>query len=158
MASPSLRQNPNQIQENPEVNTRQTFEFFVKAIKYVWPFRVRFGLKAVMAILSLIPIAFFPWPYRIITDHVIYKVPIGDQPTPFPWFIQPFIDLVADSTPLQILFWVMVCQVIMMIFFGSFLVPFIFRQKEQKLCPLSKENKKGKRKGQGGGTPWRVFF
>lgn len=120
MASPSLRENPNQIQENPEVNTRQTFEFFVKAIKYVWPFRVRFGLKASMGILSLIPIAFFPWPYRIITDHVIYKVPIGDQPTPFPWFIQPFIDLLADSTPLQILFWVMVCQVIMMIAFGSF--------------------------------------
>ncbi len=93
---------------------------FGRALRYVAPVWRRFAVKALLTFVSLLPLLLFPWPLKILIDHVILGRPIGGEETPYPGFIQPFIDLLAGAPPAEIVFWVSLVFFALMFLVGGF--------------------------------------
>ena len=93
---------------------------FARALQYVRPFRSAFGVKWLLVLVSFVPLLILPWPARILVDHIIQGVPFGDQPRPFPFFMQPFVDWLAGMSLEAALVYTILAQLVLLILTGSF--------------------------------------
>ena len=93
---------------------------FARALQYVRPFRSEFGVKWLLVLVSFVPLLILPWPARILVDHIIQGVPFGDQPRPFPFFMQPFVDWLAGMSLEAALVYTILAQLVLLILTGSF--------------------------------------
>ena len=89
----------SQLQETGRANLRETFHLLRRAFAYAAPFKARFAAKYVLALLSLMPLLILPWPVKIIVDHAVLGIPIGDQPLPYPEALAGLIHLLSGQTP-----------------------------------------------------------
>src|SRR5262245_16451558 len=90
-----------------------------RALRYVVPFRAQFGVKLLLTLITLLSGVLLPWPAKIVLDHVIGTTPIEQPVTPYPFFVKPFIDLLADASPLEILLWTIAAQTLLLFLFGA---------------------------------------
>ncbi|MBW1688740.1 MAG: hypothetical protein JRS35_27225, partial [Deltaproteobacteria bacterium] len=72
------------LQETEEFSSFESIRLMARAFRYVAPFKGRFALKLGLLCLSLLPLLILPWPVKIIIDHFILGVPIGEQPLAYP--------------------------------------------------------------------------
>ena len=72
------------LQEAEEFSSLESIRLLARAFRYVAPFKGRFALKLGLLFLSLLPLLVLPWPVKIIIDHFVLAVPIGEQPLPYP--------------------------------------------------------------------------
>jgi ABC-type multidrug transport system fused ATPase/permease subunit len=98
----------------------ETLHVFGRALRYVAPFRWRFGWKAVLTLLSVLPSVLLPWPVKIVIDHVVQGIPIGGTPTPYPALVQSLLDPLRDASTLEILLWVVGIQALLIVVIGAF--------------------------------------
>ncbi len=108
---------------NPQVgdlSARETLRVLLRGLRYVRPFRWQFGVKAVLLLVSMLPMLVLPWPIKIIIDHGIEEIPIDDPVRPYPFFIQPAIDQLAGLSPSEIIVWVVAFQLLLFLIVGSF--------------------------------------
>lgn len=103
-----------------EMATGETLRVFGRALRYVAPFKARFGWKAVLTLVSVLPSVLLPWPVKIVIDHVVQGIPIGATPTPYPQVIQSLLDLLRGASPLEILLWVVGFQALLILLIGAF--------------------------------------
>ena len=89
------------LEEKSEITNRETFALLIRALRYIAPFKGRFAIKLLYGVASLIPMILLPWPIKILVDHVIEGVPIGESLTPFPFFVTPLIDALAGAHGLR---------------------------------------------------------
>ena len=106
--------------ESGELTHRETVSIVLRALRYVGPFRNEFAAKAVFLLISMLPLIVLPWPIKIIIDHVIEEIPIGEPARPYPQILQPMIDFLDGKTTTEILFWVIGFQVVLFIVVGQF--------------------------------------
>ena len=106
--------------EREGIGTGETLRIFARALRYVWPFKGRFAAKTGLTFLSVLPSVLLPWPVKIVIDHVVQEIPIGGTPTPYPDFIQVFLDPLAGASVLEILFWVVGVQAVLIVLIGAF--------------------------------------
>ncbi len=93
---------------------------FRRAIRYVAPFRFRFGVKFLLSVMSLLPALLLPWPVKIIIDHVILGIPVGGQPSPYPFFIAPLLAPLEGATGWDILGPMLAVQMLLILLIGGF--------------------------------------
>ncbi len=103
-----------------EAKAGATLRVLFRALRYVGPFRWQFSVKAVLLLVSLLPMLILPWPIKIIIDHGIEKIPVDAPLRPYPAFAQPFIDALAGLTPIEIILWVLGFQALLFLVMGSF--------------------------------------
>ena len=72
------------LQESQEFSSLESIRLLARALRYVAPFKGRFALKLGILCVSLLPLLVLPWPVKIIIDHFILGVPIGEQPLAYP--------------------------------------------------------------------------
>ncbi len=109
------------IGEHTSLSSAGTLRGFARAMRYVAPFWPRFAVKALLTLGSLLPLILFPWPLKILIDHVILSRPIGGpDATPYPGFVAPFVDLLAGAGPLEILGWTALVFFVLMVLVGGF--------------------------------------
>ena len=70
--------------QSEDISNREAVQIFGRALRYVRPFRGRFAGKIGLAALSLMPSVLLPWPVKLVVDHVILEVPLGEPTTPHP--------------------------------------------------------------------------
>jgi len=102
------------------IETGEALRVFARALRYVWPFRGRFAAKTSLTFLSVLPSVLLPWPIKIVIDHVVQAIPIGDTPTPYPAFVQYFLDPLVGASTLEILLWVVGVQAVLIVLIGAF--------------------------------------
>ena len=103
------------------ISTRETLRSFTRAMRYVAPFWPRFGVKGLLTLGSLLPLILFPWPLKILIDHVVLARPIGEAgATPYPFFVAPFVEFLADASPAAILGWTALLFFVLMVLVGGF--------------------------------------
>lgn len=108
------------IDQSDQITARVAIQLIGRALRYVRPFRFEFGVKWLLVFVSFGPMLILPWPGRILVDHVIQGVPFGDQPKPFPFFIQPFVNFVSDMPMMSVLLFTIGVQFILLILVGAF--------------------------------------
>jgi ABC-type multidrug transport system fused ATPase/permease subunit len=90
-----------------------------RALRYAAPFRGRFAAKLALLLLGLVPLLVLPWPVKIVVDHVVLGIPVGEQPTPYPVLLAPLVDLLRGRTPGEILAFVVAAQLLFVVVFGA---------------------------------------
>jgi ABC-type multidrug transport system fused ATPase/permease subunit len=109
-----------QMEESEILSTRETFRAVARAIRYMAPFRGRFAVKLGLVGLSLIPMLLLPWPVKIIIDHVVEGVPVGEPIRPHPAFLQPLMGWLEGRSTIEILFVVIALQTLLFAVIGAF--------------------------------------
>jgi len=98
---------------------RETLALFARALRYVAPFRWRFAGKLGLTLLSLAPRLLLPWPVKLIIDHVINRAPIEPALAGYPGFVRGVLAPLRDATPLEILFWLLAAQALLVLAIGA---------------------------------------
>lgn len=86
------------------INFRETLKLLARAFRYVFPYKWQFALKTLLQSISLLPMLIMPWLLKILVDHAILRIPVGESPTRYPPFVQPFLNTLAELTPGEIIF------------------------------------------------------
>ncbi len=95
-------------------------EVMKRAARYVQPFAGRFTVKAVLVMLSLLPMLILPWPIKLIVDNVIMQIPVDEPGRPYPFFIAPFMRMLEGRDPVEILMILVGVQFFIFLLVGSF--------------------------------------
>ena len=61
-----------------------------------------------------------PWPTKILVDHVIRGIPFGEQPRPYPFFLEPLIHMASELSPTAVLVWTIAAQFCLLVGIGAF--------------------------------------
>ena len=88
-----------------------------RVLRYAAPFRARFAVKLGLLITSILPLVLLPWPGKIVIDHVIESLPV--EPAGYPFFVRPFLDALVDASPLAVLGWTVVLQLVLLALVGA---------------------------------------
>jgi ABC-type multidrug transport system fused ATPase/permease subunit len=106
--------------EPRELDSSGALRVIVRALRYVRPFRGAFAVKLGLLVSAFVPMLLLPWPVRILVDHVIQGIPLGEQPTPFPFFVQPFVDAAEGLSSPALLAWTIASQFVLLVLIGAF--------------------------------------
>lgn len=85
-----------------DISAGESRRIIGRAFAYAWPFRYQLIVKILLQLVGLMSILILPWPVKILIDHVVLGMAIGDSPTPYPPFISPFIPMLEGLDPVQI--------------------------------------------------------
>ncbi len=107
-------------QTEERITSSETLLLFRRALRYVAPFKLRFAVKAGLTILSLLPLLLLPWPVKILIDHVIEQIPLGEKVASYPFFVRPFLERLQGLPPTVILLWTITAQALLLLVIGAF--------------------------------------
>jgi ABC-type multidrug transport system fused ATPase/permease subunit len=102
------------------VTNSETVLLFRRALRYVAPFKWRFAVKVGLMILSLTPMLLLPWPIKILIDHVVGQIPVGEKVASYPFFVRPLLEPLRGASPTEVLFWVVAAQTLLLVVIGAF--------------------------------------
>jgi ABC-type multidrug transport system fused ATPase/permease subunit len=108
------------LEESETISTRETLRLFAEGLRYVWPFRVRFAVKAALTLLSLTPLLLLPWPIKVLIDHVIGGIPLRAELPAYPFFLRPLLAPLVDASTTEILLWTVAFQAFLVAIVGAF--------------------------------------
>ena len=89
--------------QGDDIGTAETFSLVGRSLRFVWPYRKQIVVKILLSFAGLYLVLFLPWPMKILVDHVVMGLPIDQSPTPYPPYVQPFVDSLEGLTPYEIL-------------------------------------------------------
>lgn len=109
----------SELREESRTSLGQTFELLGRAFAYAAPFKGRFVLKYVLALLSLMPLLILPWPVKIIVDHAVLGIPVGEQPLPYPEVLNGVMAMLATQSPVEIVIILVAVQLVLVAICGA---------------------------------------
>ena len=74
-----------------------TFRLFARALAYVAPAQGALAIKGALMLFAMLPLLLLPWPVKLIVDHVIEGIPLGQQPLPHPALVDALLAPFAGS-------------------------------------------------------------
>src|SRR5262249_25117238 len=66
------------------------------------------------------PLLLLPWPVKILIDHVLGQVPVGEKVASYPFFVRPLLGLLRDASPTAVLLRVVTAQAFLLLVLGAF--------------------------------------
>ena len=108
------------MSETGRISSRETLVLLGRSLRYVWPHRRQIAVKLGLTIVGLSVVLFLPWPIKILIDHVVLGLPVGSSPTPYPVYVQWFVDLLDGMRPLEIVWAVVGASVVGIVLIGGF--------------------------------------
>jgi subfamily B ATP-binding cassette protein MsbA len=96
-----------------------TVRLLLRAFRYLRPFAGRAAVKVGLGALSILPVAFLPWPVKILIDQAIEGRAFDDSPTPLPFFIAPLVEPLRGASPFEIVLWTIGFQGLMLLLVGA---------------------------------------
>ncbi|MEE9254589.1 MAG: ABC transporter ATP-binding protein, partial [Pseudomonadales bacterium] len=102
------------------IGTRETLRLIRRAMVFVWPVRYQLGVKLALGLIAITALLILPWPLKVLIDHVIMGMPIGDSPTPYPPYFAPFVDMLLGFSPFEIVMVIVVFSLVLIFLIGAF--------------------------------------
>jgi ABC-type multidrug transport system fused ATPase/permease subunit len=106
--------------EEGEVRGLGVVGVLTRALRYLAPFRFRFGVKLAVFLVTFLPLLLLPWPVKIVIDHVIEGIPLDEARVPYPFFMEPFVRFLEGASRGEILLWVAAAQLVLVVLVGAF--------------------------------------
>ena len=103
----------------PAFGNMQAIGLIRRALGYMSPYRKQFAVKVGLLIASLLPMIVLPWPAKLIIDHVVGDVPLGQSVRPYPFFFQPLIVMLEGHSKLTILIAAIAIEFLLLIVIGA---------------------------------------
>ena len=101
-----------------DIPFREVLRIFARALSYMRFFKARIAAKFALVTAEMVfRLLVAPWPGKVVVDHVILGLPIGDA-AGFPGYLAPFVAMLADKGPVEIMLWVFLLGVFMVTVFG----------------------------------------
>jgi ABC-type multidrug transport system fused ATPase/permease subunit len=98
----------------------ETLRIMGRAIGYIAPFKRDVWIKIGLVAAGLVPALLLPWPLKIVIDHVIGDVALGDEVRPYPFFVQPLIHALAGADKPTILIVTVAIELVLLLLVGAF--------------------------------------
>ena len=108
------------VDPTARISSRETLVLLGRALRYVWPYRRQIAVKLGLTLVGLSIVLFLPWPIKMLIDHVVLGLPVGSSPTPYPVYVQWFVDLLDGLSPLGIVWAVVGASVVGIVLIGGF--------------------------------------
>ncbi|MEE9280557.1 MAG: ABC transporter ATP-binding protein [Myxococcota bacterium] len=108
------------LESERELSNRESLRLIRRAFSYVGPLKGRFAVKLILATISIFPILILPWPFKILVDHVIRGVPIGEEATAYPSYIEPLVYTLQGATRSEIAFAVAFFSLFLVFIIGGY--------------------------------------
>ena len=108
------------VDPTARISSGETLVLLGRALRYVWPYRRQIAVKLGLTLIGLSVVLFLPWPIKMLIDHVVLGLPVGSSPTPYPVYVQWFVDLLDGLSPLGIVWAVVGASVVGIVLIGGF--------------------------------------
>ena len=108
----------DRVDVNPAVSNRAAARLVWRCLRYLATVKGLFAAKIGLSFLALIPGLIAPWTGKILIDQVILKKPFDSTEVPFPPYFEPFVDLVRDMAPMEIMLTMSAMFIGLLIVFG----------------------------------------
>lgn len=103
-----------------DIGAAEALEIIVRVTKYISLFWGRYLAKFFLKLGSYaLPLGLLPWPLKVLTDHVILRIPIAEA-SGYPSYVMPFVSALEFATPIEIVIWFAVVGVAFIVFIGSY--------------------------------------
>lgn len=102
------------------ISVRETCRLLIRTFGYILPYKGRFSVKVLLLIVSQLPVLIVPWPLKILIDHGILGIPVGQSPTPYLPFMQPFMDMLSSHSQSEIVLIVLAVGLVLAFLIGNF--------------------------------------
>ena len=103
-----------------DISAGETIYPVRRALANVLPLWRMLVVKIVLAMIGVGCVLILPWPLKVIIDQVIMGIPPGESPTPYPPYVQPFIDQLIGLSPLGIVLAVEGFSLVLIFLIGAF--------------------------------------
>ena len=108
------------LDTNTDLSFAETLAIAARGMFFTRHFMGRFVAKNVLMFFALtVPVTIMPWPIKIVIDHVVLSAPI-EEATGYPPIWQPFLDMLAGSSPLEILLSVTIVFILLVLLIGAY--------------------------------------
>ena len=122
---PSLREHENQLDRaagvldlGTDIGFREVLRIFARVVSTFRLFKARIATKLGFITVELVfRLMVAPWPGKVVVDHVILGMPIGDA-SGFPAYLVPLVLLLDGMGPVEMMLWVFLLGVFMVTVFG----------------------------------------
>ncbi len=122
---PSLREHEKQLDRaasvldlGTDIGFREVLRIFARVVSTFRLFKARIATKLGFITVELVfRLMVAPWPGKVVVDHVILGMPIGDA-SGFPAYLAPAVLLLDGMGPVEMMLWVLLLGVFMVTVFG----------------------------------------
>lgn len=101
-----------------KITNLDTIRLLGRSLKLIKSVKGLFAAKIILGILALIPSLYVTWLPKIIVDQVILGRPFDETEVPFPPHLTPFVNLIRDFGPMEIMIAVTALLVFLLFIFG----------------------------------------
>ncbi len=103
-----------------DIGAAEALEIIVRVTKYISLFWGRYLSKFFLKLGSYaLPLALLPWPLKVLTDHVVLRIPISEA-SGYPSYVMPFVSALEFASPIELVIWFAVVGVAFIVFIGSY--------------------------------------
>jgi ABC-type multidrug transport system fused ATPase/permease subunit len=108
------------LDTHTDINWRESLAIIWRAATYIKLFWGRYLLKFAFKLAGyMVPLAFLPWPMKILTDHVILGKPMSEA-TGYPDYMLWLVNALSGQTPFEILMWLVLIGFTMVVVMGRY--------------------------------------
>ena len=102
------------------VGPRETLSLVGRSLGLVWPYLPRVFVKLILSLIGVSVVLILPWPLKVLVDHVVMDMPIGESPTLYPPYVQPLVHLLEGMSPSGIVASVVAISIVGIVLIGAF--------------------------------------
>ena len=103
-----------------DISTRETLSLIRRTLRQVWPYRYQVGVKLILSLVGVSVVLILPWPLKILIDHVVMSIPVGEAPTVYPPYAQWMLDMMVGLSPMEIVWTIVGMSLVGIVFIGAF--------------------------------------
>ena len=109
----------DRIDTETRISNLESARIIGRGFSYIATAPRLFTVKLVLTLLAIVPVLYLQWLAKILVDQVILQKPFDATEVVMPPHVQPFIDMVYDYSPFEILVALTIFSVVLLIVFGS---------------------------------------
>jgi len=109
----------DRVDTDTDISSMAALTLLLRSLRLLTDVKWLFAAKFVFAAVAMLPALIIPWVTKIVIDQVLLQKPFGTTDVRFPPFMDPFIDLVSDMSPMGIMAAIVAMYGVLLVLFGT---------------------------------------
>ena len=109
----------DRIDTNTRIGNGEAARILFRGLTYIKHSQKLFAVKIVLSLLAIIPLLYLQWFGKVLIDQVILQQPLSASTVQMPPHMQPFLSLIADYSPFEVLVALTIVGFCLLLVFGS---------------------------------------